>query len=185
MRPLSFLLACLLPLALPTHSRANEADPRRQIGNVIDAFRTSIIAKDKARFVELFLHENIPWQDVTSEPELQRMRRQRPDARKVAFDPKDTWRAFIDDIVADTERTEETLRNIRIDTDGDVAAVWFDYSFHAGGRETNHGREAWQLVNTDDGWKIISVIYSVNRIAQTRPQAVPDEVAVPLDGSGR
>src|SRR5687768_11793810 len=107
MRPLSFLLACLLPLALPTHSRANEADPRRQIGNVIDAFRTSIIAKDKARFVELFLHENIPWQDVTSEPELQRMRRQRPDARKVAFDPKDTWRAFIDDIVADTERTEE------------------------------------------------------------------------------
>ena len=63
--------------------------------------------------------------------------------------------------------------------------MWFDYSFHAGGRETNHGREAWQLVNTDDGWKIISVIYSVNRIAQTRPQAVPDEVAVPLDGSGR
>jgi GH15 family glucan-1,4-alpha-glucosidase len=122
---------------------------------------------------------------VSSDRDLQRMRQQRPDARKVTVNTKDTWRAFIDGIAADNESKEETFRNLRIDTDGDIATVWFDYSFHAGGRETNHGREAWQLVNTDDSWKIISVIYSVDRMPEAEPSAAQTEVAVPVDGGGR
>lgn len=168
-----------------TPEAAAGAQARQQIEGVVEAFRRAIIDKDRKRFAALFLHDNIPWQDVSSDRDLQHMRQQRPDARKVVFDPKDTWRAFIDDIAADTESKEERFRNLRIDTDGDIATVGFDYSFHAGGRETNHGREAWQLVNTDDGWKIISVIYSVNRLPETGPRAVRTEVAAPVDGGGR
>jgi hypothetical protein len=36
--------------------------------------------------------------------------------------------------------------------------VAFDYTFLANGKKTNWGREMWQLVRTEDGWKIFSVI---------------------------
>ena len=51
---------------------------------------------------------------------------------------------------------------MKIETDGDVASVWFDYAFLADGRETNRGKEAWQLVNTGEGWKIVAVVWSMN-----------------------
>jgi CubicO group peptidase (beta-lactamase class C family) len=131
-----------------------------QIKGVIEAFRTSIIAKDKVRFVSLFLHPGATWQAVKSDERLQRLRQAEPDVVKVRVHPEGNYLSFIDGIVAASERREEKFSNVAIDTDGDIAAVTFDYSFEAGGRETNRGKEAWQLVNTGDGWKIVSVIWS-------------------------
>ncbi len=51
---------------------------------------------------------------------------------------------------------------MKIDTDGDLASVLFDYAFLSNGKETNHGKEAWHLLRTQDGWKIASVVWSVN-----------------------
>lgn len=166
MKPTPLLLACLLYLPTFGHAESGDAAAHRQIEAVIEAFRTSIIDKDKARFVKLFLYEDIPWQDVMSDTDLQRRREKQPDARKVTVSPRDRYLSFIDGIVADTAHTQEQFRNVRIDTDGDIASVFFDYSFHADQRETNHGKEAWHLVRTDDGWKIISVIYSMNLTVQ-------------------
>ena len=176
MKPLLLALACLLscpafaqagsppastPAGIETSDSA-DARPVQQIEAVIEAFRTAIIDKDKARFAGLFLHDNITWQDVTGDASLQRIRARRPEATKVRVDPRDTPLSFIDGIVSDPDRSEEKFRNVRIDTDGDIASVHFDYSFHSNDRETNHGEEAWHLVRTDDGWKIASVIWSMN-----------------------
>ena len=163
MKSLPLALACLLsfPALAQTEVKAAET-PTQQIQAVVEAFRTAIIDKDKARFASLFLHENITWQDVTGDANLQRIREKRPEARKVRIDPKDNYVSFIEGIVSDKDRSEEKFRNVKIDTDGDIASVWFDYSFHSNDRETNHGKEAWHLVRTDDGWKIVSVIWSMN-----------------------
>ena len=162
-KSLLLALACLLsfPAFAQTEVKAAET-PTQQIEAVVEAFRTAIIDKDKERFVKLFLHENITWQDVTSDANLQRIREKRPEAAKVRFDPKDNYLSFIDGIVSDKEKSEEKFRNVKIDTDGDIASVYFDYTFNQDGRETNHGEEAWHLVKTDDGWKIVSVIWSMN-----------------------
>jgi hypothetical protein len=80
---------------------------------------------------------------------------------KVRVNLEKNYRSFIEGIVANTPRSEEKFENVRIDTDGDIASVYFDYSFHADDRKSNYGKEAWHLVNTDDGWKIVSVIWSV------------------------
>jgi hypothetical protein len=56
---------------------------------------------------------------------------------------------------------EETFRNLRIETDGTVGTVYFDYQFLADGKVQNHGVETWQLVHTKDGWKISAMLYSV------------------------
>lgn len=165
MKSKSLLLAFACLLSFPAFAReeASPAEtPVQQVEAVIEAFRTAIIDKDKARFTRLFLPGNVAWQDVTGDANLQRIREKRPEASKVRVDPKDNYLSFIEGIVSDKDRSEEKFRNVKIDTDGDIASVYFDYSFHSNDRETNHGKEAWHLVRTDDGWKIVSVIWSMN-----------------------
>ena len=162
MKSLLLALACLLSCPAFAQAADPSQTPVQQIEAVVEAFRTAIIDKDKARFASLFLHPDITWQDVTGDANLERLRVKRPEASKVRVDPKDTYMSFIDGIVSDKDRSEEKFRNVKIDTDGDIASVWFDYSFHSNDRQTNHGKEAWHLVRTDDGWKIASVIWSMN-----------------------
>lgn len=164
MKALLALLCCLSSFAAHaqtsvTPSRESAAKP--QIEAVIEAFRTAIIDRNKERFTQLFLHEQPTWQSVTSDEGLQRIRLKNPQAVKVRINPEKTYRSFIEGIVASENGSEETFENVRIDTDGDIASVWFDYSFKSNGRRTNYGKEAWHLVNTDQGWKIVSVIWSV------------------------
>jgi len=163
MKSLLFLFACLLafPVLGRAHPTATEVQTR-QIEAVIEAFRTSIIDKDKPRFVALFLHDRIAWQSVKGDDLLLRVRQKQPDATKVGIDRQNNHLSFIDGIVASKNRLEEKFWNTRIDTDGDIASVTFDYSFHSGDRKTNFGKEAWHLVNAGNGWKIVSVIWSVN-----------------------
>jgi hypothetical protein len=138
------LAACLLcPPAFAQAATDAAADPqaaaKREIGVVIEAFRTAIIDKDKPKFLALF-----------------------PEAGKANYNPKYSHLGFIDGIVSEPERNEEVFDDIRIDTDGEIASVAFDYRFLQDGRETNRGREAWNLVRTDAGWKIVSVVWSMH-----------------------
>lgn len=139
----------------------DEAPQKQQIEAVIEAFRTSIIEKDKAKFTALLFSEDIPWTSVVAEETLARTRKKKPEAKRVY--PSDDKGAieFIDSIVAEKEPQEEKFENIRIETDGSIASVWFDYSYHDGAKKTNWGKETWQLVRTDGGWKINSVIWSM------------------------
>ena len=66
-----------------------------------------------------------------------------------------------DSFMKNPARVEETFDNVRIDSDGDVAQVWFDYSFNEAGYKANWGKESWHMVRTGDGWKINSVIWSM------------------------
>ena len=84
-----------------------------------------------------------------------------PEARRVVRWPENNYLAMIDGITkAGSEPTEEVFRDVVIDTDGEIASVNFDYSFLLDGKEAHRGREMWHLVRTEDGWKIISVIWS-------------------------
>jgi|CXWL01.1.fsa_nt_gi CubicO group peptidase (beta-lactamase class C family) len=144
----------------PKRARPDTAAETRQIEAVLEAFRTAILDKDKERFLDLFLPGGTTWQAVKGDETLARIRPRQPDAVKVRLKPESNYRSFIERIVADPERTEEKFSNPRIETDGDIAVVTFDYSFHSGERELNRGKEAWQLVRTGEGWKILSVIWS-------------------------
>jgi hypothetical protein len=175
MRILVFLLCSLLPFAARADAApaARGAVARQQIEAVIESFRTAIIDRDKERFAQLFLHEAATWQRVISDEGLRRVREKNPQAAKASFNPQSTYRSFIDGIAAAEKSSEETFENVRIDTDGDIASVWFDYSFKADGRRTNYGKEAWHLVNTDNGWKIASVVWSVIPVAQEPRKPAP------------
>ncbi|NOK12278.1 nuclear transport factor 2 family protein [Corallococcus exercitus] len=166
-------LVLVLLLSVPVPALAAPRDVAahtRQIEAVVEQFRTAILHKDKERFLKLFLHDSPIWQSVHADESLARVRQKVPDATKVRVAPKDNHLDFIDWIVSGKEQREEKFSHVRIDTDGDIASVTFDYSFHVDGRMTNSGREAWHLVNTGGGWKIVSVIWSVTPPKESRSQ---------------
>jgi hypothetical protein len=58
---------------------------------------------------------------------------------------------------------EERFHNVRIETNGAVASVYFDFDFLVDGKVTNRGSEAWQMVRDEQGWKIGAMLYSMGR----------------------
>lgn len=150
--------ALISPAAQATESSACQA-----LNTVVHEFAESIRSADRPRFLRLFINDGVAWQSVYGRETLQKRRGKMPAASKFEPDGSKSHIKFIDGIVNDAEREEETFHNIRIDTDGDIASVFFDFHFLVDGREINRGHESWALVNTDHGWRIVSVIFTVNR----------------------
>jgi hypothetical protein len=165
------LFATAIALALGIHLPAMAADSTKaptdqeQIKGVIESFRTSVVNKDKTAFLKLFFNDNPPWIGVTSDKSLKMIKDHKkdpsqPDPVKIYSD--DTPTKFIDGLIANPQHFEEKFSNIHIDTDGNVGLVYFDYSFNVGAYKANWGKESWHMVHTADGWKISSVVWSMD-----------------------
>jgi hypothetical protein len=160
------LVALLTLSAGPQAALGAQNDPKdvAAIREVVEAFRTSIINKDRETFVKLFYSDNperVTWQMVDDDARVAQFKKFAPEASRVVWWPENNYLTMIDSTVkAESERIEEVFRDVTIDTDGLIAAVNFDYSLLRNGKEAHWGREMWHLVHTEDGWKIISVIWS-------------------------
>lgn len=165
LKKLAFIaLLSLSPSLQPALATDNDSEDVAAIREVVEAFRTSIIEKDKATFVDLFFSakpEHVIWQFVDDDIRVAQLKKVVPEARKALRWPESNYLSFIDGITkVGSKPSEEVFRDVVIDTDGEVASVNFDYSFLLDGIEAMRGREMWHLVHTEDGWKIISVIWS-------------------------
>lgn len=143
-------------------AQAPDNNDRVQIERVVDAFRAAIVNKDEEAFLRLFLKEDITWTGVTTDASIEIMyaNRPQPQLKRPSKLFNSNPRKFISSIARAKEKTDETISNIRIDSDGDVGQVWFDYSFVIGTYKENWGKESWQMVRTPDGWKIAGVVWS-------------------------
>ena len=168
MAPLKkFALVTLLSLSAglqPAMAAHNDPEDVAAVREVVEAFRLSIINKDKATFMGLFYSDNperVTWQMVDDDARVARLKEFVPEARRVVWWPENNYLTMIDRTVeAGSEPLEQVFRDVIIDTDGEIASVNFDYAILADGKEQHWGREMWHLVRTDDGWRIISVIWS-------------------------
>ncbi len=52
---------------------------------------------------------------------------------------------------------DERLRGELVHVDGPLAVVWTEYSFYVGPRFSHCGVDAFQLINTRDGWRIFAL----------------------------
>ena len=164
MRQLFYAAFALLALSAGAQARAEDTKDEAAIRQVVESFRTAIIAKDKPAYMRLFFSdkpEEIGWQFVSEDTRLVHIRKTKPDAIKARRIPANNFVGLIDSVVAAREPREETIEGLKIDTDGEIASVSFEYSFLAIGKRTNWGREMWQLVRTEGGWKIFSVVYTI------------------------
>lgn len=148
--PVSAALCLVLFAALPRTALAeNPVESRQKIEAVIQAFGKALADKDKEGFLRLFLREDITWVGVYTEGSVARYRAGLKDPKEPS--PKTsggTPRKFIENIIRAPEARTETFENVRIDTDGEMAQVLFDYSFMVGDYRNNWGKESWQMVRT-------------------------------------
>lgn len=167
-----FCFALLLSVAQFAYAE-DATDSKQQIERVIEVFRKGIINKDKAAFMSLFLRDDITWGAAFDEATIDGIMKRRLD--KTLPRPKKTFtgtpREFIEGLAREKPSFEETFDNVRINTDGEVAQVWFDYSFNMDGVRQNSGKEAWNLLRTETGWKIASVVWSMTANAKPKVDA--------------
>lgn len=158
----SLLLVCCMPCAAFSQDMpsSQNAVARKQIEQVIETFRTSIINKDKAKLDALPLNDDITFSGALSDETVAAIHAKRPDLATDNVMPM-KYKAFANSVATSSHHQEETFSNIRIDTDGTVASVCFDYTYNVDGKKSNWGREMWGLVKSGNGWKISSIIWSV------------------------
>lgn len=147
---------------LPNYAAAQSPDGKAQIEQVVETFRAAIINKDEDAFLKLFMKEDITWTGVTTDTSIEMLYANRPKL-EMKRPPKlfnSSPRKFISSIAKSKAKDEETMSNLRIESDGEVGQVWFDYAFVSDGHKENWGKESWQMVRTADGWKIAAVIWS-------------------------
>ncbi len=151
-------------------SFANTELDNEPLNKIVKDFDSAIKAKDKSKFLDLFYEGTVSWVGVSAENDFKTAKsradaaiakgeRARMPMKNFQSDPE----KFIDGIIARVKEPREVFENIKILHDGEVATIYFDYEFYDGEVRKNRGKESWLLVNTEKGWKINSVIFSITR----------------------
>ncbi len=138
---------------------APSTDAKQEIQRVVDTFQTAIVAKDGKTLSNLFLPQGGAWFTVLSDETYARIKAKSPSAPRFK---QGSYTEFVDFVATSKEPMQEKFSNVRIDTDGAVASVYFDFVFLSNNVENNRGSETWHLLKTNDGWKISSMTYSAN-----------------------
>ncbi len=154
-------------------SKVDIAKDKQQIITIIKQFDKAIVKQNKADFLKLFYDGSVSWISVISQVSLglreQQMKSQSKEQqtsvkRAIHSSPE----KYIDAIIAANSKFKKTFENVKITTDGNIASVYFEYAFFSGYYKNNWGEESWQLVKTDDGWKINSVAFSMTMNPEVR-----------------
>jgi hypothetical protein len=148
------------PLLITLQARASEPEAgtdRMQIQQLTEQFKGAILAKDGAALRGMFLPGG-SWLQGLDKASMAKLLAKHPEAKQFMPGNYEQFAKFVSEA---PKPIEETFRNLRIETDGTVGTVYFDYQFLADGKVQNHGVETWQLVHTKDGWKISAMLYSV------------------------
>ena len=127
---------------------------------VVQQFQAALVAHDGKTLDSLFLPDHDSWLMVADDAAFAAARARKPSVPKVV---RGTRRKFIESVQAGTKPVEERFRDVRIETNGAVASVYFDFDFLADGKIDNRGAESWQMVRAEDGWKIGSMLFSFDR----------------------
>lgn len=161
MRLIPSLILCAAVLAgtaraADAHHDANVAAIRA----IVQQFQAALMAHDGKTLDSLFLRYHDSWVMVADDATFAAARARNPSVPKVV---RSTRRTFIESVQAGTKPIEERFHDVRIETNGVVASVYFDFDFLSDGKVDNRGAESWQMVRAEDGWKISSMLFSFDR----------------------
>lgn len=146
-------------LASSPAGRSDKSD----IEQVMNSFHEAVVSHDGARLSNLFLPEGSVWLNVLTDKAYLHVKAGTPAAPKVRVSD---YRDFAKFVSTTTKSLDPRHTNIVIHTDGTIATVYFDFVFLEDGQEENRGSETWQLVKGVDGWRIASIVYSSDPVAQ-------------------
>ena len=67
----------------------------------------------------------------------------------------------------------ERMWNPTVHVEGRMAVVWARYDFHVGDKFTHNGTDCYTLLKTDEGWKIVGLVFTIEPGARTENPAGP------------
>jgi ketosteroid isomerase-like protein len=157
---LSFIFRAVLPcIALLTASAGNAtvADDTKDVPSLIAAYHQAVTGHDGPRLAQMFMPAGTAWFSVLSQRAWTQMRTTNPGLSKIR---PGGFEGFVKMVSTSKAALDPQHSNLHISSDGEVAAVTFDFRFLIDGKEQNRGAENWQLIRTADGWRIVSIIFS-------------------------
>ncbi|WP_133470042.1 hypothetical protein [Paraglaciecola marina] len=152
-------------------SFANTASGNEALYKIVKDFESAITTKDRSKYFHLFYEGTVSWVGVFSSDDYNKEKSKADTARangEPATKPMKTFPGdhvhFFDVMIApDKNFNKIAFENVKIQHDGEIANVYFDYAvYHGDGVvKTFWGKKSMLLVNTESGWKINSAIHSV------------------------
>ena len=70
---------------------------------------------------------------------------------------------FIEALGGATETWNERMYSPEVRIDGPLATVWTEYDFHLGTQFSHCGVDAFQLLKTSAGWKVVALSDTARR----------------------
>jgi hypothetical protein len=71
--------------------------------------------------------------------------------------------AFIASLASGKQKLLERMWSSAVRVSGDIADVWTPYDFHVDGKFSHCGIDVFTLFRTPSGWRIATVVYTVQR----------------------
>lgn len=140
---LLFISACFLFLnAVPV---AAQPDPAEDVESVIKTLFDAMRAADGAAFRSA----------ITEDVQFQRVTRKEGKAVLTTSDMEQFIRTVEQSAAGSLD---EQLSAISINTDGDLATAWMNYTFYYDGKFSHCGVNSMNLLKTESGWKIFSIV---------------------------
>jgi hypothetical protein len=123
-----------------------------ELHQLFDQYQHAVAAKNSKELIGYFLNETVPFVGAFSPAsyELISSANKQQVPRTLSSNAKQ-------DADSEIKLPPDQIKNLSIQTDGEVGTVSWDYYAKIG-----HGRIIWSTVLTNDGWKIASVTYSIN-----------------------
>ncbi len=161
---ISLLLGCNVAAADRPDGRIGTAPQDvADIQRVMEAFHHAVATHDGKRVSELFLDHGSTWVTVLTDEAFTAARAKSASTQKVRVSSYQDFAAFVSSTKSDLDARHA---DVRITSDGAVASVYFHFDFVINGKVENRGDETWQLVKTEEGWRIVALTYSSNPVAE-------------------
>jgi len=151
-------------------SVASTAPDNKPLHKMVKDFASAITTKDRSKYFDLFYEGTVSWVGVSSSNDYNKNKNRAETTRakgEPATNPMKTYPGdhvhFFDVIISPTNDPKIKFENVKILHDGDVASIYLDYGFYEGEVRAAWGKKSLLLVNTESGWKINSVIFSINQ----------------------
>lgn len=141
----AILLLTLLSLGVPAAAQAQSPDERDVVA-VVERFFQGMQARDAAMM----------WSTVDSTARLVGVGTQNGVSRIRAV-PMSQFINNVSNMPADRGAPIEKIFSPEVRIDGNLAQVWTFYTFQVGETFSHCGFDAFQLLRTENGWKIVNV----------------------------
>jgi hypothetical protein len=127
-----------------------------QIQRLVDHFKDAIHTKNGDAMRGMLLPGGT-WADVLDKDSFAKARAVKTGVQQFTTGDLEKLAKFVGTA---PKPIDEIFDNVHIETDGIIGTVSFNYKFLMDSKLMNHGVETWQLVHTEDGWKISAMLYS-------------------------